>query len=166
MEYPYSNEYMTYDKEEHKYILTNKAVMDYLGLDLIGQLNNVNSVAEQNKVNWFLYKISDLIYSYIYKFSDRNDIQEYILAKCPSARNIVFKAMLEQVEYMRVNGELATYSGVNLTKGTVMPSFKNRFVCEMAKDKLNTIISETGMPITYNGFYSTFKSFSYEQDNY
>lgn len=166
MEYPYSNEYMTYDKEEHKYILTSQAVIDYLGINLISELNDINSVASQNKVNWFLYKVSDLIYSYIYKWNIRNDIQEYIIAKIPSARNIIFKAMLEQVEYMKVNGELATFSGVNITKGQVMPSFASRFICEMAKDKLNTIVKETGYPLTYSGAYTILKSFSYEEDNY
>ena len=98
---PYSDEYMTYNEARSHYVLTAKAVLDNLGIDL-----NVNVKDNANGVNAFLMRVSELTYRKRHEYGDNTE-QDRIIATTESGRNIIFNAMLEQFFYVKSVGDLS-----------------------------------------------------------
>lgn len=98
---PYSDEYMTYNEARSHYVLTAKAVLDNLGIDL-----NVNVKDNANGVNAFLMRVSELTYRKMHEYGDNTE-QDRIIATTESGRNIIFNAMLEQFFYVKAVGDLS-----------------------------------------------------------
>lgn len=98
---PYSDEYMTYNEARSHYVLTAKAVLDNLGIDL-----NVNVKDNANGVNAFLMRVSELTYRKMHEYGDNTE-QDRIIATTESGRNIIFNAMLEQFFYVKSVGDLS-----------------------------------------------------------
>lgn len=166
MTYPYNDEYMTYDFDEHRYILTPKAVLDKLNIDLIERLNPGGSATRERVPHQFLDEISDIIYSQIYDYSSQPSIQEYQIAKIPSARRVIMDAMLKQVDYSLVNGFLDQYSGIDLKKNSKVDGLSSRYLAPRAKSKLSNPLIETGVPLLYAGKYSMIFKPHYEEEGY
>lgn len=166
MIYPYDDEYLVYDYDEHRYILTEKAVLDKNNISLIERLNFGGAVNQAVQPQVFLDEISDVVYGEIYDYSSQPAIQEKQIAKCPSARRRIMKAMLKQVDYVLVNGLLAQYSGVDVRKGTKSPDFSERVLAPLAKKELTKPLDETGIPLMYAGKYPYIFKPDYEKDNY
>ena len=165
MKYPYDDEFMVYDYEEHRYILTPQAIIQKLGVDLaelnFGGIANVEMASQL-----FLDEISDFIYNQIYDYSSQPYIQEWQIAKYPSARNVIMKAMLKQVDYVRVNGFLHQYSGVDLKKNVANIKMSDKFLAPMAKSVLTKPLIESGVPLMYAGKYSMIFKPKYEEEEY
>lgn len=153
MTYPLTDEYMFYDYEEHRYILTPKYVLDKLAIDLKMRLNMSGTFSEENLASAVLDQLSREVYQYIYNQSNQNDFQEYVLAKTEDGRKVIKDAMREQVLYFLANGDLSQYSGVNVAKGNVMPEFYERTISPNAKKVLTRVIPEIGTSIVYEGHY-------------
>lgn len=150
-DYPKTDELMYYDFSEHRYILTPKDVLDHLGENLT-RLNRSGANNIENVARNFLNQISLEIYNFIFSCNTNNRAQEYILAKSKSAREIIQKAMEQQVLYVLSNGDLHMYSGVDIRKGQVMQSFAERVISPLAKQYLSKMIPEIGCSILYPGF--------------
>ncbi len=142
MIYPYSDEYMTFDEESQRYVLTNKYVFEKLGVDLEGALSERKAVNAQILANRFLVEVSDDIYEFIHLHSFYTERQDYLIATVPSLRNIMQKAMGQQFLYSRLNGLLG-YSS-ELEK-------QQHRICPKAKDTLGQIVPELGRSILYTG---------------
>ena len=163
---PYSDEYFIYDFDKHQYILTPRAILDKLNVDLT-KFSPANSVNRERDAQIMCENISDEIYNEIYEMSSYYLATEWICAKCESARKILMLAMLEQVKYFMFNGSISVYSGVDFKKNVIGESAVSRILAPNAKRILNRIVTETGLPLTYCGSYSTFKQFgNYKQDKY
>ena len=166
MTYPYDDEYMVYDYDEHRYILTPKAVLDKNNLDLIERLN-VGGVANRERApQMFLDEISEIVYTQIYDYSSQPVIQEYQIAKIPSARNVILKAMLKQVDYALVNGFIDQYSGIDLKKNTKLDGLSGKYLAPRAKSILTKPLIETGVPLIYAGKYAMVFKPNYEEEGY
>lgn len=98
---PYSDEYMTYNEKREHYVLTAKAVLDHLGIDL-----NVNVKDNANGVNALFTRVSELTYRKMHEYGDNTE-QDRIIATTKSGRNIIFNAMLEQFFYVKSVGDLS-----------------------------------------------------------
>lgn len=120
MTYPYNDENMIYDYEEHRYILTEDCVLRELNIDLSQRLNTKGSASKQDLPKQILNEVSISIYSEIYASSNQDELKEYLCAKCPSARKILKDAMKQQLLYLLTSGEVARYSGVNTKTGKVI----------------------------------------------
>lgn len=166
MKYPFNDEYMIYDYEEHRYILTPQAVLDKLNIDLAERLNVGGQSNNERASNMFLEEISNIVYSAIYDYSSQVPIIEYQLAKYPSARKRIMKAMLKQVDYALVNGVLNQYSGVNLQKNTIIDNISDRYLAPLSKSELLKPLDESGQPILYCGKYSIVFKPKYEEEGY
>lgn len=118
--YPYNDGDMTYSYRWHRYTLTTQAVRDHLGVDLDTCLNTRGAIDRAAVAPAFLSSISREIYTFIYSCSSYNEMQEYLAAKHPAAREILLDAMLEQVNYTLINGDISKLSGVDVRRGTVM----------------------------------------------
>lgn len=163
---PYDDEYMFYDWDNHRYVLTPKAIIDNVGEDLSIILNKGRSVNTQMLPQMFLDEISDFVYNDIYAHSNQNDIQEFYLAKLQTTRKIIFRAMLEQAKYTLVNGLLQQYAGVDLKKNTKSPDFTDRLLSPRARQILSREIPELGVPITWQGHYALIFKVDYETNKY
>lgn len=154
MTYPYSDEYMVYDYSKHQYRLTPKAVLDKLNEDLT-RYSPATSANRQRDAEIMLENISDEVYNQVYEDSLNYLVPEFVMAKCPSARAIIQQALIEQVKYFCFNGAISVYSGVNFQKGVVGESANSRILAPNAKRVLNRVIQEIGVPLTYQGQFST-----------
>lgn len=169
MNYPYTDEYMIYDFDQHRYILTNKYCLDYLGLNLTEELNKGRQTIDVTVADSVLDQISLLVYNWIYSFGMDNDWQEYCLAKCPSLRPIIMKALGEQVLYFRLNGMNHKFAGVNQMKGTIMEiaKLRNESVIDYTVEQLfKKKVKELGVSILYPANTGLLKVYDYEEENY
>ena len=104
---PYSDDYMTYDEAQNRYVLTEKAVLDEYGIDLAAEaLDSGNLIA----VKAILKRVSNNVYNFIHTFSNQNDVQDRMIAYSDTGREMIKSALLEQFLYMRVNGDLSLSS--------------------------------------------------------
>ena len=142
--YPYSDDYMIFDKNTNRYILTEKYTVDVMGLDLAGMINERNGINPQILIKRFLTDVSDDIYEYIHSHSIYNAEQDYCIAKYPSLRAIIQKAMDQQLMYSRFNGLL----GYSANKDQAAARY-----CPKAIETLNTTVLELGRSILYSGIY-------------
>jgi hypothetical protein len=142
MQYPYNDEYMTFDEQRNQYVLTQKFVFEQIGIDLCEQANERNAVSSNAMAQRFLRTVSNAVYNYIHKHNADNQMQDFIIAKCPSMRNIIQEAMAAQLLYMRMNGAL-DYVADETKQGL--------YVCPACVAELERTIPELGYSILYTG---------------
>lgn len=151
--YPYDDDYFKYDYDTHRYVLTSNAILDDLNMNM-SSLNPTESATKDNMSNVYLKRISDIIYRVIYRATTQPQYVEYLLAKCPSARNILKNAMEEQFLYMRARGDLSLYgNGAEAISPNV-------------KDILEQPLTETGLSAVYRGQYSLIFYVDYTGNEY
>lgn len=120
MVYPYSDELLYYDKTKHRYILTPKCVLLELNTNLEQRLNTRGAENAENYAKSILDQISLYVYNFIYQHNAQWLFVQKILAKCPSAREVIKEAMKQQVLYFLMNGQIDKYSGVDVRSGRAM----------------------------------------------
>ena len=98
---PYNTDYMTFDENTGRYVLTTKAVLDQLGIDL-----NVLAKDNGNGVNAFLNRVSMLTYKKMQEYGFE-DGQDRIIATTETGRKIIQEAMIEQCFYVKSVGDLS-----------------------------------------------------------
>jgi hypothetical protein len=154
--FPYSDNAMTYSYQTHRYTLTADAVKEALNVDLETVMNPAGAVDRAAIVPVLLSTISREIYAYIYSCGIDNNLQEYLAAKHPQARHIILDAMIAQVEYMILNGDIYKLSGVDIRKGGVMDqrSMRKVQIAPMAQDVLARPLSSALPCLTYRSAFS------------
>ena len=138
---PYSDDLMTYDKRMGRYVLTEKALI-MSGTDLRARLSYNRTIDPTTVINRVLTRVSEMIYNYIHSFNANNKRQDELMATLPSLRNIIYNAMLNQAEYFIMNGDLSRSPEADMRRLAIDNS---------AKEYLDTVIPEYGVPITYSG---------------
>lgn len=137
--YPKSDEYMRYDFKTHRYVLTLKYVTDVLGIDLQSRINSNGAVNGQAIINRVLNTASVHVYNYVFEHNINKRAQEWIIAKCPSAREIVMQAMGEQLAYILTVGDLTR---------SMKESERMNYMDMQAKSILDQDVYEIGRPLT------------------
>ncbi len=141
---PYDDEFMTYNKIKHRYILTTKYLQDVLGVDIEARLSSHSTVNATVVTQSMLDNVSSEVYNYLYMHNNTKTIQ-WLVAKCESARNIIMEAMGKQALYTIYNGDLGFSS-----KKDEQDVALNKY----ARDILdNQEVIETGTTLTYIGAY-------------
>lgn len=158
--YPYDDADMTYSYQLHRYVLTPDAVRQHLNADLASVLNPAGAVDRAGIASTFLAHVSREIYSFIYSCGIDNDLQEYAAAKHPNARRILLDAMLAQVEYMILNGDIYQVSGVDIRKGTVMDqrALRKVQIAPEAQDILARQLDRFTPSLVYRGAWEGYTS--------
>ncbi len=139
----YSDDRMTFNELTGRYTLTEQALEDN-GVFLRQRLERNKTINATMVINRVLSRVSDMIYNYIHKFNNDNKQQDLWIANIPSLREIIYKAMIEQVEYFLMNGDLSR--SVEKDKREIAVDYS-------AKETLATVVPELGVPITYQGGY-------------
>lgn len=133
---PRNDDYMTYNIHTHRYVLTEKFVMDNFGFSL------ATKYQDEITRHLILDKASREVYRYMHKFND-SQMQDFIIAKTESGRALIQDCMAEQLLDSMVNGGLIHSTDEN----------KRKFwISEGAKSELEErILPEIGSTITYTG---------------
>ena len=132
---------MRYDQLSERYILTEQALV-MNGTDLRARLTFNRTIDPTTVINRVLSRTSEMIYNYIHSFNSDNRRQDELIAHIPSLRSIIYNAMLAQAEYFIMNGDLSRSPDPEKRMLAIDPT---------AKEYLNTVVREIGIPITYAG---------------
>lgn len=141
MEYPYSDDYMRFDDVTKQYVLTETALMSK-GINLRARLEENTTVIPDTVIENVVQTASDMIYQYIHMHNIDNEMQDYIIAKVPSARQVIYRAMLYQVMYVCNVGNLY------LSKEK---ADRDAAIDVLAIQILNTTLPEVGRSVLYTG---------------
>lgn len=140
--YPYNDDYMYFDSDSNRYVLTPKCLLDKFGVDLESVLSERKAVNAQVMVQAFLREVSDDIYDFIHEYNADTHKQDMLIAYVPSLRKIIQTAMEKQFLYNRLNGVLG-FSAVK--------EEQDQAVCPKAVKALGQIVPELGFSILYTG---------------
>lgn len=169
----YSDTYMIYDSERHRYTLTTAFVSERLNIDLASRLNTAGSIDQSQAAALLLERVSSAVYSYIYAMGIDNTVQEYILGTDEQMRRLIMDAMSEQVLYMLVNGDLGLASGVDAASmsGAGQSLFYDARIAPNTKALLERNLTAYGVPIVFMARFpirygERMKLPSYTEDNY
>lgn len=90
-----NDDYMTYDLASHRYILTEKALMDDKGIDIRAQFSQQPDV----DVPAFLKRVSLIVYTWLYRGAKNVYESEYALS-LPQFRDVLKEGLEEQAMAM------------------------------------------------------------------
>ena len=138
LNYPYNDDYMTYNYDTHRYVLTQKDVSENLGVDLTARIKAPNAI------NALLNQVSMQIYNYIHTYNANNNFQDFIIAKTYKGREIIRNAMEQQLIYFLLVGDLSR--STDIAKRALA-------IDEQAKQILSQPIPEIGTTILYTGTF-------------
>lgn len=140
--YPYNDDYMVFDSNSNRYMLTKECVFERFGVNLETSMETNDGANPQAKAQAFLRVISNNIYNYIHKFSLDTQRQDYWIAKIPSLRGIIQRAMEAQCLYCQWNGTLSY---------TALKDAQELAICPEAIAELECVVPELGTTILYCG---------------
>lgn len=137
---PYSDEFMIFDEDNCKYVLTEKDVLNNCGINLQERLRS--SENPQTTIKMFLTRISMQVYRYIHQHNVPI-LQDYIISISAVGRKMIKQAMEYQLIYILSIGDLSL---------TAEEERRKLYIDDGAKELLiNTIIPEVGTTICYTG---------------
>ena len=139
--YPYNDEYMVFDTTLNQYLLTEAALLKF-GVNIRARISATSGIAPENEINYAVYRVSNIIYGYIHEHNTNNSLQDYLIAKVPSLRQIMFKAMIAQLLYMFRVGAL---------DDSTDEKERTLVVTNEARRELNRTLPEFGFSILYTG---------------
>lgn len=142
--FPYSDEYMRYDYATHRYVLTLKYATDVLGVDMERRIASNSGINQTAIINAQLNTVSLQIYNYLYAGTINEKALQWIIAKSPTARQVIQDAMGQQLTYFLMVGDLS--------RSTKLED-RRMYMDEQAKITLSKTIPETGVALTYRGAY-------------
>ncbi|MBQ9115633.1 MAG: hypothetical protein IJY04_01275 [Clostridia bacterium] len=116
---PYSDNLMTWSQEKRRYILKEEAFEAYTGMNVRSMVND-SLGAVPNIVAYYFDNVSLKVYNYIY--ANRTDFERryWALTYSPTAREMLYRCMVEQMVYFITNGDISKFSGINLKTGAVI----------------------------------------------
>lgn len=139
---PYSDDYMLWDENTHHYILTEKALIERVGLNLRARMGDRSLITPEIAIKSFNTTVSDMIYQFIHEHNIDNSTQDMLIATVPELRRIIQKAMELQAVYVSVQGNLYM---------STKPEERAVAIDYMAKSTLGTVVPCLGISILYTG---------------
>ena len=161
MTYPYNDEDLRYDYAAHRYILTQDYLMNKLGIDIQSRIASNKGINSTLMIDSLLNNVSIQIYNYLFGHNTKRTI-EYIIAKAPSARDIIKDAMSAQIVYLLSVGDMT--KSLEESKRTMWLNIMARAILN------NQEVEETGCVLAYAGksgyYFLTGKIPSYMEGGY
>lgn len=112
------------------------------GLDIRASLLNDQIANPETVLRSIFRTVTSQVYGYIHEYSIYTALQDRILAKCPSAKDMIKEALLTQLEYITVVGNLAYSVDKDERDARLSPDLLPIF---------ERTIMETGRSILYSG---------------
>lgn len=104
--YPYSDDFMTFDELTGHYVLTEKAIAERCAIDIRARLSDNKTINPEIVINKVCRTVSDQIYTFIHSFSIHEKRQDCMIATVPQFRSVIQRAMEYQAEFLLANGDL------------------------------------------------------------
>lgn len=139
---PYSDDYLFYNEITGHYELTEKALIERVGVNLRARMSQTAYVSPETVINGFTKRVSDMIYQFIHMHSVHNAQQDCLIATVPELRAIVARAMETQAMYVVTVGDLYL---------STKPEDRANAIDVMAQDMLGEIVPCLGCSILYTG---------------
>jgi len=117
---PTNDATLQYDFAKHRYVLTKTGAESALNVSLESVVDTSVSLDTANEVTRLLERVSDLVYGFIYNSAFLHFKTERAMALEERYRPFLQEALLEQLRYIILEGDLSLYSGVNAVNGTAM----------------------------------------------
>lgn len=136
---PYSDEYMQWRPDLGRYVIT-EAALESNGVNIRSRLADSGADAT-TIINAICKDATTIIYGYIHSFAYSNAAQDGMIAHCKPFRDIIYRALCEQAEYLCRVGNL--YQSADESKRALA-------VSETAKQELAVDIPGLGS-ILYAG---------------
>ncbi|MGN0743896.1 MAG: hypothetical protein ACI4MZ_01290 [Christensenellales bacterium] len=146
MNYPFNDDAMLYDYKKHQYVLTERYVLETLGVNLSLYLDGTGDENPSTLGQRILKRVSDFLYRYIYAHGNNKDYIEYLLAKYPPCRDIIKDCLVDELYYQLRNGDF--FNSVD-----VATAF-NRWVSPTTQMRLQEELPN-GVCLVYQGRYNT-----------
>lgn len=105
--FPHDDENMIFDELLNQYVLTEKGALNLAGINLSVRVNTRKNTNSNATIRVILEQVSMQIYGFIHQHCVDNSLQDRVIAKCPSARPIIQRAMLNQLLYYLQVGNLS-----------------------------------------------------------
>ncbi len=102
----YSNDFMSFDPETGRFVLTEKAINERCGINIRARLSVDKTIIPEVVINKLCRTASDMIYNYIHSFSVHNRRQDELIVARQELRRAVESAMEYQIEFLLANGDL------------------------------------------------------------
>lgn len=139
---PYSDDYLFYDKNTGRYILTEKALTENVGIDLRARMGENALVSPEVAIKSFTRTVSDMIYQFIHEHNVNNACQDRLIATIPQLRQIIQKAMEYQAIYVINVGNLYL---------SAKPEERKNAIDYLAQSILADTVPCLGVSILYSG---------------
>lgn len=139
---PYSDDFMIWDENTHHYILTEKALIEKVGINLRARMGDRSLITPEIAIKSFATTVSDMIYQFIHEHNIDNARQDFFIGSVPELRRIVQRAMELQAVYVSVQGNL--YLSTKEDERAVAIDY-------LAKSILGTVVPCLGVSILYSG---------------
>ena len=139
---PYSDDYMVWDEITNHYILTEKALIERVGLNLRARMGERSLITPEIAIKSFTITVSDMIYQFIHEHNVDNAMQDRLIATVPELRRIIQRAMELQAVYVSVQGNLYL---------STKPEERAVAIDYLAQSILGTVVPCLGFSILYTG---------------
>lgn len=103
---PYSDDYMVWDKVTKQYVLTEKALLERVGVNLRARMAESSLISPEVVIASFCTTISDMIYQFIYEHITESKRIIALIATVTEIRAKVQRAMELQAVYVLNVGNL------------------------------------------------------------
>lgn len=139
---PYSDDYLFYDETTGHYVLTEKALVENVGVNLRERMAETALVNPDTAIKSFTRTVSDMIYQFIHEHSIDNRRQDSLISSVPELRQIIQKAMEYQAVYVLNVGNLYL---------SVKPEERAVAIDYLAQSVLGNVVPCLGISIIYGG---------------
>ena len=125
MKFPYNDDYMIYDYYLHRYRLTEKAYIDYLGINF-GELPTGMDANPSAMATREANSVSETVYRFITTDSMNPDWLTFEMATVGKLRGVIFRMLLAQAKYVATSGNMENFSGIDAFSGAKVDRKKIR----------------------------------------
>ena len=139
---PYSDDYMYFNEQTKHYELTEKALIESVGLNIRARMAESAFVNPEVAIRSFCRTISDMIYQFIHAHSADNALQDSLISTVPELRQIIQKAMEYQAVYVSNVGNLYL---------STKPEERAVAIDYLAQSTLGNVVPCLGVSILFGG---------------
>lgn len=141
---PYTDDYMFWDENTHHYVLTEKALLEKVGVNLRARMGDRSLISPEVAIKSFCTTVSDMIYQFIHEHNVDNAKQDFIIGTVEEFRKIVQRAMELQAVYVLNVGNLYM---------STKPEERAVAIDYLAQSVLNNVVPCFGVSILYTGVW-------------
>ncbi len=141
---PYSDDYLYYDEKTNRYMLTEKALVENVGLNIRARMSDTALVNPEVAIKSFNRTVSDMVYQFIHQHNVNNRAQDCLIATVPELRQIIQQAMEYQAVYVANVGNLYL---------SAKPEERAVAIDYLAQSVLGDVVPCLGYSILYTGVY-------------